>query len=107
MADVIGEPTQVHYTLNIQVHVYPQHGRWYAATTQMPLMAEGADPQEAEERLLAQAVAYVRTALDHGWIDPLMRRPSLLRRVEIRRRVFISKLLRRHPEVHSRHLELA
>lgn len=94
-------------TINLRVHVYPQGGRWYAASTDLPLMAEGADEQEAEQRFYDMAIAYLGSALEHGWIEAINRRPSFLRRVEIRRRVAIARLRRRHPVSRNQHLELA
>jgi hypothetical protein len=98
------EPDRV-FTINIRFHVYPQGGRWYAASTDYVLMAEGATEVEAAERFVASTMAYVETALHRGWIDALNRRPNIFRRLEIRRRVFQARLLRRHPREIRRHLE--
>lgn len=94
------------FTINIRIHVYPQGGRWYAASTEYVLMAEGATEDEAIGRFVESAMAYLATALSHGWIDAINRRPSFMRRFEIRRRVFVARLRRKHPMLVRRHLEL-
>lgn len=95
------------YNVTIRAYVYPQGDRWYAASTDFVLMAEGADDAEAIERFVEAAVAYFRTALDHGWLDALNRRPPLVRRIEIRGRYKVARLLRRHPEFFRRNLSFA
>jgi hypothetical protein len=90
------EPSEL-FTITIRIYVYPQGGRWYAASTDYVLMAEGATEAEAVQQFVGSAQAYVASALAHGWIDALNSRPPFLRRFEIRRRVMVARLLRRHP----------
>jgi hypothetical protein len=92
-------PTGHTHTIMVRIYVYPQGGRWYAATTELPLMGDGASEEEAVMSLLDSARAYLGTALANGWLDALTRRPALTRRLEIRARWRIASLL--HPHRHS------
>ena len=82
---------QVETTITIRVYTYPQGDRWYAASTDLPLMTEADDEAQALARFETQAIAYVRTTLERGWLNPLTWRPPLLRRSEIRLRVWFAK----------------
>ena len=102
----LGVHSEVQFTMSIRIHAYPQGGRWIAASLVLPVIAEAATREEAEQRLIAATLAYIRTALEHGWLDALIARPSFLRRLEIRRRVVIAKVLGRHPKIRTQVLRL-
>jgi hypothetical protein len=82
--------------LTIRIDSYPRHGRWYAEAVDLALLAEGTSEREAIRCLIEQVIAYVRTALMHGWIDQLRRRASLRHRLTVRARVWFAQL-RRQP----------
>jgi hypothetical protein len=85
------------FTITIPIQVYPQGGRWYAVSTEYVVMAEGRSEEEALKEFIAAASGYVASALAHGWMDALNRRPPLPRRLEIRARVKLARLLGQHP----------
>ena len=105
-AAIAAADDETSFSINIRIYVYPQGDRWYAASTDYVLMAEGATPVEAVERFVGSTMAYLTSALAHGWIDALNRRPPFLRRMEIRRRVFVARMLGRKPFQERRHLRV-
>ena len=96
-----------HPTLTVRVHVYPQGGRWYAASTDFVLMAVGSTEDEAFERFIDASMGYFRTAVEEGWLDALNRRPALARRLEIRLRFWLARFTRQHPVDRQQQLRLA
>jgi len=91
-----GHGARVHFELTVHIYSYARDGRWYAEATDPALMAEGTSEDEAIRCLIEQVVAYVRTALRHGWIDQLRHQASLRRRLGLRTRVALARL-RRQP----------
>ena len=94
-------------TITIRAYLYPKDGRWYAAATEMVLLAEGETEEEAIKSFLESSYAYIATALEHGWLDALTRRPRLARRVEIRARARVGSWLHRHTHFFQKRLEFA
>ncbi len=88
-------------TFTVRVFTYPRNGRWYAEATELSLMAEGVDEHEAVRSLIEQAVAYVRTAVERGWLDQLHRPASLRHRLDVAFRVKVAILRRQHAFVRN------
>lgn len=90
--------------IKLHIYIYPRDGRWYAECAELTLMGEGTSSQEAVSCLLEQARLYVKTIVEHGWLDRLVRPISLRRRAEIYARMAIAGLRRRRPTISTRPL---
>lgn len=97
------EPSPV-FTITVPFYVYPQGDRWYAASTEYLVMAQGDTADAALHAFVGAAEAYIATALARGWMDALNRRPPLWRRWEIRLRYVLARALRRGPSTTSQPL---
>jgi hypothetical protein len=82
--------------LLIRVYVYPHDGRWFAETTDLSLMTEGADEHEALQCLFEQIAAYIKTSVSLGLGDDVLRPAPLRHRIALQLRVAWAKL-RRQP----------
>lgn len=78
--------------LIVRVYVYPREGRWFAETTDLSLLAEGASQGEALKCLLEQIAVYIRANLRHGWEDAIWRPAPLRHRIGVQLRVAWAKL---------------
>lgn len=85
--------------LRLRVYLYMRDGRWYADTPDLTLMTEGASEEEALRCLLEQVQAYLRTAVDRGWMDRLHRPASLRHRLWLTFQFLLAKLRHRPASV--------